>query len=231
MAIVRRTTRHVAGLPVRNAAVGGDPSPYTARGVFASIKLAVEMRLARDLNGVRVAVQGVGSVGQPLCQLLAEAGALLTVADVNAKNTAWAERFTGAHVVASEDILQAPVDVLAPCALGAVFDWRTVPGVRASIVCGAANNQLATDCDGDRLAARGIAYIPDYVANAGGIINVAGEHLGWATSEVDDRIAGIAMRVARILADARDTGIATHRVAQAMAERIIEHGKNRAKAA
>jgi len=231
MAVMRRSTRHVAGLPVRDSAVGGDPSPYTAQGVFRSIEVAVQSRLGRSMRGIRVAVQGVGHVGQPLCQFLAEAGADLVVADVNAKNVAWAERFVGARAVPANEVRAVECDVLAPCARGAVFDWRSVADVRARIICGAANNQLATESDGDRLAARGICYVPDYVANAGGIINVAAEHLAWPAPEVDDRVAAIALRVARILQESRETGVATHRVAERMAERIIQQGRSHAVAA
>ncbi|MET0309841.1 MAG: Glu/Leu/Phe/Val dehydrogenase dimerization domain-containing protein [Sphingomonas sp.] len=221
MSEVGYATRHVAGLPVRGNRIGGDPSPHTARGVFEAMQAAVRMRLGGGLEGVTIGVQGLGNVGRALCELLAQAGARLIVADINAKHVAWAERFLKAKPADPDKILASKVDVLAPCALGPAFDWRNVAQVRAAIICGAANNQLAAPENGDNLARAGVTYVPDYVANAGGIINVAGEYLRWDDSAVEARITAIGDRVRVILGEARSSGMAPNRVADAMARRLV----------
>lgn len=218
---VSRSTRYVAGLPVRGTAdVGGDPSPHTANGVFSGIRAAVRVQLGRDdLMGLRVAVQGLGHVGWHLCEALHAAGAKLWVADLNSEMTERAAETFGATAVATDEILYQAVDVLAPCALGAVLNEQTIPRLQASIVAGAANNQLATDQDGARLLARDILYAPDYVINAGGIINVAGEYLRSMDAEaVQRKVAGIGDTLSEIFERARREAVPTHQVADAMAE-------------
>lgn len=178
MRAVAGATRHVAGLPEGRAA-SGDPSPITARGVFLGLKAAVERALGRaGLRDLRVAVQGAGHVGSYLCALLAEAGARVVVADVDAAAAARvAERF-GAEIVAPDAIYDCDVEVFSPNALGAVINPATIDRLRCRVVAGGANNQLARPEMGAELARRGIVYAPDYAINGGGIINIAAEIAG-----------------------------------------------------
>ncbi|KAA5801710.1 Glu/Leu/Phe/Val dehydrogenase [Alkalicaulis satelles] len=174
MVSARRATRHVVGLPDGT----GDPSPVTARGVFMGIQACVERGLGKaDLNGVRIAVQGAtGHVGAYLCRHLAEAGAELFLTDIKADPLEALARELGAQVVTDPNaIYDVDADVFAPCALGAVINPSTIGRLKVKIVAGAANNQLETRDMGKALMERGILYAPDYVINAGGIINVMGE--------------------------------------------------------
>ncbi|MFM2045752.1 MAG: hypothetical protein RLY86_4328, partial [Pseudomonadota bacterium] len=170
-----QTTRHVAGLSKGDAA-SGDPSPFTAYGVFLGIKAAVKHKLGLDtVKGLRVAVQGLGNVGSHLCRHLAEEGAVLLVGDIHPDTvTRMVDKF-GAIAVDPAAIHGVEADVFAPCALGAVLGERSLPEIKASIVAGGANNQLATDAVGEMVRQAGILYAPDYVINAGGIINVSAE--------------------------------------------------------
>ena len=168
-------TSHVAGRPGRS----GDPSPVTAHGVLAGIRAAAAHRFGGDgLDGVRVAVQGLGSVGMALADRLHAAGARLTVTDMSETRVAEAGARFGATATGPEEIYDADADIFAPCALGAVLNDGTVPRIRAGIIAGAANNQLAEDRHGEALRARGILYAPDYVINAGGVINISCELAG-----------------------------------------------------
>jgi leucine dehydrogenase len=223
MRSVNAETSYVSGLPKSGANAGGDPSPLTAMGVFLGIKAAVQERLGKDsLQGISVAVQGVGHVGLNLCRLLHEAGAHLTVADVNRHNMQLARDELPVTEVAPNALLFSKVDVLAPCALGNVLTAQTIPNIQAKIVAGAANNQLATETDGARLASREILYAPDYVINAGGIINVAHEYFGNSSEEkVLAEIGEIPKRLNRIFAEAAETGEATNLIADRMARRIV----------
>jgi leucine dehydrogenase len=223
---VNEETNYVSGLPKSGASAGGDPSPLTAMGVFLSIKAAVKERLGSDsLDGIRVAVQGVGHVGLNLCRLLHEAGARLTVADVNRHNLQMARDELPVTEVAPNTLLYSNVDVLAPCALGNVLTAQTIPNIQAKVVAGAANNQLATEQDGARLAEREILYAPDYVINAGGIINVAHEYFGNSSEDkVLAEINEIPQRLKKIFAEASETGEATNLIADRMAQRIVAAG-------
>ena len=174
LAHARKHTRYVAGLD-GHAAASGDPSPVTAEGVFRGIQLCVQKRLARDLTGVRVAIQGVGHVGAYLAEKLHAAGAKVILADVNAEQVARVAARTDGQVVSAGAIFDVPCDVFAPCALGGAVSLDTLPRITAKIIAGAANNQLANTETGRELFARGLLYAPDYVINGGGIINVAGE--------------------------------------------------------
>jgi leucine dehydrogenase len=177
------------------------------------------MRLGRaSLEGLKVAVQGLGGVGHPLCRLLAVEGALLYVADTRPAVLERVSQELLAQPVPAESILAQDVDVLAPCALGAVLDARSIPTLRARVVAGAANNQLARDEDGVALMQAGILYAPDYVINAGGIVSVAREYQGGATSaEVRAEIGKIPARLTEIFERARREGRATSAVADEMA--------------
>ena len=199
MQTVARRTRHVAGLPSENGGAGGDPSPWTALGVFLSIEAAVVHRLDRSLGGVRVGVQGLGHVGFELCRKLHAAGARLLVSDVDPERVAAAREQFGAESVAPANMLEAPMEVFAPCAMGGVLTRTSVARLQAEIVCGAANNQLESEAQGRELAECGILYAPDYLVNAGGIISVACEHLGEARASVEHRVAQIPHRLRRLL--------------------------------
>lgn len=172
MAIVNKETNHVLGLEGKS----GDPSPVTAYGVFTGLKAAVNHRLGRsDLDGLKVSVQGLGHVGYYLCRHLHEQGAKLVVTDINQESIDRVVDEFGATAVDTDDIYHQEVDVYAPCALGATINDNTIPKLKASVVAGAANNQLAEDRHGQILMEKGILYAPDYVINAGGIINVSFE--------------------------------------------------------
>src|SRR5579863_1040051 len=163
MANVARATRYVAGLGAAPGAAGGDPGPKTALGVFLGIQAAVRFRLGRaDLSGVTVAVQGAGGVGYHLCGMLAKGGAKLAVADVRPAAVQRVCEEFGAQALSVEEVLAADVDVLSPCALGAVLNAQSIPRLRARIIAGAANNQLAQGQDGSALQSAGILYVPDY---------------------------------------------------------------------
>ncbi|HEX4389631.1 MAG TPA: Glu/Leu/Phe/Val dehydrogenase dimerization domain-containing protein [Steroidobacteraceae bacterium] len=227
MAQVERVTRFVAGLGRAPGEAGGDPGPKTALGVFLGIKAAVRFKLGRtDLEGVSVAVQGAGGVGYHLCGLLAAEGARLSVADVRPATVARVVDEHRARAVSPEHVLTEDVDVLAPCALGAVLDAQSIPRLRARIVAGAANNQLAHGEDGGTLLSAGILYAPDYVINAGGIISVAHEYYGGATeAHVLADIQGIPVRLTEIFERARRENRATNLVADEMArERLARPG-------
>lgn len=220
---VARATKFVAGLPNSPGDVGGDPGPHTSLGVFLGIKAAVKWALGKEsLTGLHVALQGAGSVATGVALHACAEGAKLSIADVDeAKARKLAER-SGGKVVSADEILALEADVLSPCALGAVFDERTIPGLKVPVVAGGANNQLATPEDGQRLQARGILYAPDYVINAGGIINVCTEYLGDGdTSLVRHRIEGIPVRLEQIWSEGAETGRDPASVADAMAQRLI----------
>ncbi len=169
----RRATRHIAGIAEGNA---GDPSPATAFGVFQGLKAAVLFRLKKDsLAGMRVAVQGLGHVGFGLCKLLKDGGAKIIVADINEALVRKAVTELGATATHVDAIYDQEVEVFAPCALGAILNDNTIPRLKAHIVAGSANNQLAEPRHAEALMARGILYTPDYALNAGGIILVSHE--------------------------------------------------------
>lgn len=224
MTVIARTTAYVSGLPVGAAAhAGGNPGPSTAQGVFVGMRAAVRHKLGRDdFRGVHVAIQGLGSVGGALAARLAAAGARLTVADID---DARAERLAatlGATRVGVDAIMTVDADVFSPCALGAILDEGAIARLKVAVVAGAANNQLASPADGARLQARGILYAPDYVINAGGIINVVAEYLRQGdAAAVAARIAAIEPRLAAIFAAAAVDGRTTDAVADAEARRLI----------
>ena len=219
MASVAGTTRFVSGLGAAPGQAGGDPGPKTALGVHLGIKAAVKFRLGRsELKGIRIAIQGLGGVGHHLCGLLAAEGAELFVADVQLAAVQKACEQFKAHPVSAEEILRLDVDVLAPCALGGVLDAQSIPQLRARIVAGAANNQLAQGQDGTALQAAGILYAPDYVINAGGIISVAREyHRAGSEAQVIADIQAIPARLTEIFERARRESRTTNAVADQMA--------------
>jgi len=220
---VARLTKFVAGLPNSSGDVGGDPGPHTSLGVFLGIKAAVKQALGKDsLEGLHIAMQGAGSVATGVALHACAEGARLSIADVDqAKAQKLADR-AGGKVVSPDEILGLEADVLSPCALGAIFTEETISQLKVPIVAGGANNQLATPQDGERLHARGILYAPDYVINAGGIINVCTEYLGDGDATlVRRRIEGIPVRLEQIWSEGAETGRDPAAVADAMAQRLI----------
>lgn len=215
-------TRHVAGRTTRAGYAGGDPSPWTALGVFEAMKAAAQFRFGSTLSGLTVAVLGVGNVGLHLCRLLNAAGANLVVADIDPHRAARAVESCGGQAIDVAEIAALPCEVFAPCALGGVLDQATVSGLKAQIVCGAANNQLASPEAAALLLRRGISYAPDYVVNAGGIINVAAEYLGESEQEVRGRVMKIGPRTAAILEQAAESGVSPSLVADRMAEDLMK---------
>jgi leucine dehydrogenase len=219
MTQVARGTRYVAGLGAAPGEAGGDPGPKTALGVFLGLKAAVKFRLGRaDLADISVAVQGAGGVGYHLCGMLAAEGAKLSVADVRPVALQRVCDEFKARAVAVEEVLFEDVDVISPCALGAVLSAQSIPRLRARVIAGAANNQLAQGQDGAALPAAGILYAPDYVINAGGIISVSREYHGGASeAQVIADIHGIPARLTEIFERARRENRTTNAVADELA--------------
>lgn len=231
MVAIGRRTRHVCGLPVANGSAGGDPGPFTALGIYYGIKAAVAHRLGTgDMRGVRVALQGCGSVGGGVARLLAGDGARLTLADIDLSKAERLAEELGGHTVPADTIMDTVCDVFSPNALGAVLDDRGVARLNCAIVAGGANNQLARPEHGAQLNERGILYAPDYVINAGGIINVSLEYLGrergehFSVAEVHRRIAEIPERLRAIWEESSAVNLSADVVADRMARRLIGRG-------
>ncbi len=213
MDVLRMETRFAHGF----ADASGKPPPATAFGVFAGIRAAVAQRLGRDdLDGLGVAIQGLGNVGARLARYLAEAGARLQVADIERARVERARDEFGARAVAPERIHAAAVDIFAPCAAGAIINDRTVGEIRASIVAGAANNQLDRPCHGAALKEKGIPYAPDYVINAGGLIDVACEGPDYDPARMLERVARIYDTASEVFERARIEDAPTDLVADRM---------------
>ncbi|MGF1630110.1 MAG: Glu/Leu/Phe/Val dehydrogenase dimerization domain-containing protein [Kiloniellaceae bacterium] len=214
--IMAEETTHVAGVTSGGA---GDPSPATAYGVYMGIKAAALHRLGTDsLRGLRVAVQGVGHVGYYLCRHLAAEGAELIVADLAEDSLDRAVREFDAQVAAPDRIAAAAVDIYAPCALGAVINDATLPQIKAKVVAGSANNQLAEARHGAALRQRGILYAPDYVINAGGIINISHEGAGYDAAKAFAHVAQIHDTLLEIFRRADAQKVATSEAADRLAE-------------
>jgi len=220
---VARSTKFVAGLPNSAGDVGGDPGPHTSLGVFLGIKAAVKRALGKDtLDGLHIAVQGAGSVATGVALHACAEGAKLTIADVDQAKAQKLADATNGKVVSTDEILTVEADVVSPNALGAILTAESIAALKTPIVAGGANNQLATPGDGQRVHQRGILYAPDYVINAGGIINVCTEYLGDGdASLVRQRIEGIPIRLEQIWAESAETGRDPAAVADAMAQRLI----------
>jgi leucine dehydrogenase len=218
MEIIRTATKHVTGVGVATGG-SGDPSPFTALGVRRGIEACVKLKLGRSaLEGVHVAVQGVGHVGYYLCKELHAAGAKLSVADVDPLKAERAEREFGATIVPLDRIFEIACDVIAPCALGSALNDQTIPKLKATIVAGAANNQLSDPRHGDDLHARGILYAPDYAINAGGLINVAQEVTGYDANASRERTLKIYDTIHDIAERSAKDNVPTYRVADVMVE-------------
>jgi len=223
MEMVARKTKYVAGVSRKEGQAGGDPSPKTSFGIFKGIEAAVRFKLGNEsMEGLTVAVQGAGHVGYYLCKFLHEAGTKLMVSDIDAARVKIIADEFGAQGVPLDDILSQEVDVIAPCALGAIINDRSVPLLQTKIIAGGANNQLETPDDGQRLHDAGILYAPDYVINGGGIINVASEYYADATDEeVWEQVAAIGPRLTGIFEESASTGRPTNVVADEQAKTII----------
>ena len=222
MQIMAQRTRHVAGAGQREAFDGGsrdgNPSPSTAYGVFVGIRAAVRHRLGRDdLKGLKVAIQGVGEVGFSLAKHLKDAGAELWVTDIFEANQRRAVEQLGARAVGQHEIFGLGVDVFAPCALGAIINPQTLEALRAPIIAGAANNQLASPELAEQLRGRNCLYAPDYAINAGGIIDVCYERTGGSTAALKAHIEGIETTLAEIFQRAQAEGATTTAIADRMA--------------
>jgi leucine dehydrogenase len=217
MAVIAGGTAHVRGLS-RSRGGSGDPSPYTARGVEAAIRACCARRFGTpDLEGRTVSVIGVGRVGSRLARRLATAGASLTLADIDESKRGVAETIPGSHWTDPSSALLAEVDVVAPCALGGAVDEVTVGRLRCQVLCGAANNQLTHDGLAEDLASHGVLYGPDFVANAGGIINIAVELEGYDPRHARERAWEIGDTMAEVLERAEADGVTSVAAAYALA--------------
>ena len=231
MVAIAQRTQHVCGLPAQDGHGGGDPGPFTAMGIFHGIRAAVAHKLGREsMQGVRVAVQGCGSVGGGVARLLAKDGARLVLSDIDCARAEALAQQLGGTAVPPDMVMGTPCDVFSPNALGAILDEEGIARLDCAIVAGGANNQLAKAGDGERLHKRGILYAPDYVINAGGIINVSLEYLARRDGTVCDindvrqRIAQIPQRLSAIWQDSDVKGIGADAVADSMAQKLIGRG-------
>jgi leucine dehydrogenase len=224
MVAIAKETRHVSGLPVaKQGTAGGDPGPFTARGVYLGIKAAAKHRLGVDsMAGVHVAIQGIGSVGGGVARLLAADGAKLTISDMDQIKLSEMADATGAQITSLDEIMTVKADIFSPNALGAILTEGSIAKLDVAIVAGGANNQMATRADAQRLFDRGILYAPDYVINAGGIINVGLEYLGDASvDDVNARIDLIPNRLHNIWEESAAEKLPSAIVADRMAQRLI----------
>ncbi|MFQ6371708.1 Leu/Phe/Val dehydrogenase [Shewanella sp. YIC-542] len=215
--IASEETPYVAGLEGKS----GDPSPFTALGTYLGIKAAVKHKLGRDdLNGLKIAVQGIGHVGYHLCRHLHQDGAELVLTDIHQQSLAQVAKAFNAVTVAPQDIYRQEVDIYAPCALGATLNDTTLPLLKASIVAGCANNQLAEARHGEQLKQMGILYAPDYVINAGGIINVSYES-NYDAAQATAHVERIYHTLLSIFQQADAQQKTTAEIADTMARHII----------
>jgi len=223
---VSKHTKFVSGLPVAAGSVGGDPGPHTSYGVYLGVKAAVARKLDKSsLAGLHIAIQGAGSVAGGLARLAAQEGARISVADIDETRAQKLAEEVGGTVVPPSQIMTLGADVFSPNALGAILTSESIAALRVPVVAGGANNQLATPAEGDLIHSRGILYAPDYVINAGGIINVASEYLGDADAAgVKERIERIPGRLEQIWAESDATGRNPAQVADEMARRLIGRG-------
>ncbi|ASP39364.1 amino acid dehydrogenase [Bacterioplanes sanyensis] len=216
---VFKHTRHVA-----SHSQIGDPSPHTARGVFLSMEQVITQILGQSIGSSRIAIQGLGHVGMSLAERLLVAGAQVWVSDLDAERCKVAQQL-GATVVAPDQILQQPVDVLAPCALGAIISAETVDALQCQAIVGAANNQLATAQIGAELQQRNIVFAPDYLVNAGGLMFAAGRYHGWSDDRIAEQIEQIPSRLQEIVELSEQRQHPVNVVADALADEAIALGQ------
>ncbi|GIX47834.1 MAG: leucine dehydrogenase [Candidatus Tectimicrobiota bacterium] len=233
LVVVRQETRFVAGLP-RHLGSSGNPAPFTALGVFLGMQVCLEWQLhTRDMAGVRVAVQGCGSVAQHLCRHLHAAGARLIVTDIIAARAQRLAAQYGARLVAPEAIYDVECEIFAPCALGGVINDDTLPRLRCQIVAGCANNPCLTPEHGEQLAARGILYAPDFVINAGGILNISVElePEGYREARALAKVQHVPEALRAVFALAREAGLSPARAALELAEQKLAAARRPPRAA
>ena len=218
--IMMRKTKHICGLPMNS----GDPSPFTARGVWQGIRATAKVALGRDdLEGLTIAVQGLGKVGYDLCRHLHNSGAKLIIA--NRSNKAMAEKAVeefGAKIVGTDEIYAQECDIFSLNAMGAILNPTTIPQLKCKAVAGGANNQILDDASGEALKARGIFYAPDFVINGGGVINAAAEVDGpYNKDAVLEKVDNIYNTIEHILTESKTTGEPEGIIATRFAESLI----------
>ena len=219
MEIVRKETKHAAGLMGQS----GDPSPFTARGVFRALQAAAKYRWnSESLSARAVGLQGGGNVGYHLAANLHQSGARLIVSDVDEQKVNRLVNDFGAKAVEADEIYRVEADVFAPCALGGIINDETIPQLKVAVVAGGANNQLLEPRHGDELERLGIVYAPDYAANAGGIINGCRELLGWEASQTTAKVDEIFDTVLDIFRKAKAEGIPSYQAADRLAEERLQ---------
>jgi leucine dehydrogenase len=228
--IMAKYSQYIAGVDAKFHVNGGipdgNPAPSTAFGVFVGLQATVKYRLKRDLLGVKVAIQGLGQVGYRLAEHLHKQGAILYVSDIYPESLERAKNAFDAIVVAPDEIFALDVDVFAPCAMGAVINTRSIDQLKVKVVAGAANNQLADEPYGDMLAEKGILYAPDYVINAGGIIDIYHQKQASSVEAMRAHIEKIADTLEEIYDRAAELGLATNTIANQIAEERFAKTKN-----
>lgn len=224
MDYVHMETEHVAGLKEKS----GDPSPVTAHGVFRAVQASAKNRWGSDdLTGKVVTIQGCGNVGRNLAMELHEAGAKLIVSDIRPERAERVARETGATVVQDDEIFSAKADIFAPCALGGIINDETLPRLKVEVIAGGANNQLLEPRHGDKLEEMGMQYAPDYVANAGGVINVFSEVAGWDSERSLRKADEIYDTILSVFEIAKAEGIPSYLAADRLAERRLRSVKKK----
>ena len=223
---IREVTKFVTGISESKGG-SGNPSPVTAYGVYMGMKAAAKFKFGSDnLSGKKVLVQGIGHVGETLVDYLAKEGALVQIADINQERLEEVSAKYGASIYTGEDLYSADVDIYAPCALGATINDATINKIKAKVIAGAANNQLANDTvHGQILKDRGIAYAPDFLINAGGIINVYAEIAGYDSAEAMKRTENIYNTTLEIFSFAEENKITTQQAAMSIAQKRIDQRK------
>lgn len=222
MLIIRQETEFITGVPTSRGG-GGDPSIITAYGVLKGIEACLLERYgSRSVKGKVVAIQGIGSVGYHLAENIANADGKLILSDINEKKLKEVADKFGASAVSPADIYSQKCNIFAPCALGGIINSEMIPQLQCDIIAGSANNQLKNDKDADELRRRGILYAPDFVINAGGLINVAEEIYGYNRQSALENAAKIFDSVKKVLAISKEDNISTDRAAQVLAETRIE---------
>jgi len=225
---IRTVTNHAVG--GSNEGGSGDPSVMTAFGVFQGMKAALKSAgMGESLEGLKVAIQGVGNVGYHLCSYLSAAGAELVITDIYPNQVEKVVQEFGADVVSPDKIYGINCDIFAPCALGAILNARTIPQLKCKIVAGSANNQLETEKDGFELYNRGIVYAPDYAINSGGLINVAAELDGYNYKKVMDKVSTVYNTIAEVLDLSKQQNVPPHEAADALAEQRLDEARKSAR--
>jgi len=227
MDTVREVTQYVTGISEEKGG-SGNPSPITAYGVFMGLKAATKYRFGSDnLEGKKVLVQGIGHVGEVLVQHLTESGAIVTIADINEDRLHAVGQKYGAKIFTGDDLYSAEVDIYAPCALGATINDTTIHKIQAKVIAGAANNQLANEAiHGTILKDKGILYAPDFLINAGGVINVYSELANLTRAQVMEKTENIYNTSLEIFKFAETNNITTHQAAMSIAQKRIDDRKN-----